>query len=84
MVDLIRELINLYGPAIGPAIFIAALVITWQYHGLMRKVSLRLSLVGIMLMDKDIVSFKELKEYGILDEDSTSGLKHILGAWGDD
>jgi hypothetical protein len=66
--NVIAEFIRLYGPAFGPALFLASFLMAWFYHGLLREVAVRQNRIGMLLMDKKIATFHELQEYGLIQD----------------
>lgn len=71
MSDVIKSLVELYGPAIAPIMFITAVFMSWFYHRLLRQVSIRVNRISLILVDEDIVKLDTLWKYGVLDESVT-------------
>lgn len=66
MVELIGTLIKEGGPLAGPILFAMSMAFTWGYHSLLRQVAIIQNRTSLLLVDKGVVTMKELRDYGIL------------------
>lgn len=66
MIELLTSLIDQGGPLVGTTLFVSGIALTWGYHGLLRQVATKQNRIALLLVDKDIATMKELREYGIL------------------
>lgn len=66
MAELLGTLIREGGPLFGPILFIFGIALTWGYNSLLRQVAIRQNRMSLLLVDKGVVTLKELREYGIL------------------
>lgn len=60
------EIIQAYGPVLGPFLFLTTLVITWGYYRLLREVRLDQLSLAMLLVEKDVITFSEVREAGLL------------------
>lgn len=66
MGTIIAEFIRSSGPLAGPMMFGLAVVITWAYHSMQRRTVIQVNRVVLLLVDKNVCTMREAKEYGLL------------------
>lgn len=68
MFDLLKTLVETYGPTWGPALFFFFLIVAVLISRIERKVWLHVLRLNIALLDKDLFTFDELKKYNLIDD----------------
>lgn len=68
MEQIILDAIRAGGPVFGPLLFLVAIGFSWGYHGLLRQVSMQQNRFALILLDKKVVTLRELVEYGCLSD----------------
>lgn len=68
MENLIIELIKSGGPLFGPLLFLLGLALSWFYHSLLYKVSVRQNRFALFLLDKHVATLPELLTYGLIED----------------
>lgn len=64
--EILGTLIRDGGPLFGPMLFVFAIALSWGYNSLLRQVAIRQNRMSLLLVEKGVVTLRELRDYGIL------------------
>lgn len=66
MAELLTALIEQGGPVMWVAFFVFSIFLTWGYNSLLREVAIRQNRIALLLVEKNVATMRELREFGIL------------------